>query len=177
MRDWCAVLLTLAVLPAVASSTPAPAPKPPAATTPTAAAAPSADPREALLARALASPVPAWRRGDLLVDRLNRGLYTYGPDEPGRSHCDLNCRRYWPPLYAEPGAKPVGPFTLAMGEEGRPIWAWRGEPLYRWTGDRNRGSARGEVVNEWFLVKVPRELQSQVVPYFPMPAAPAVPSR
>jgi predicted lipoprotein with Yx(FWY)xxD motif len=166
--------IALAVAPSLALATPpASAPLPSAAPAPP----PADDPRAALLARALASPVPAWRRGDLLVDRLNRGLYTYGPDEPGRSHCDLNCRRYWPPLYAEPGAKPWGPFTLATGEEGRAIWAWRGEPLYRWTGDRSRGSARGEVVSEWFLVKVPRELQSQVVAYFPMPAAPATPSR
>ena len=115
------------------------APAPAAA--PASAAAPSA--RDTLLARALANPVPAWRRGDLLVDRLNRGLYTYGPDEPGVSVCDLNCRRYWPPVYAEPGARPVGPFTLATGPEGRAIWAWQGQPLYRWTGDRTRGSARG----------------------------------
>ncbi|MGL6290679.1 MAG: COG4315 family predicted lipoprotein, partial [Silanimonas sp.] len=146
-------LLLRAVVGAATSAIATP-PAPSVGATAPSAAADVIDPRAALLARALASPVPAWRRGDLLVDRLNRGLYTYGPDEPGRSHCDLNCRRYWPPLYAEPGAKPVGPFTLATGEEGRPIWAWRGRPLYRWTGDRGRGSARGEVVNEWFLVRI-----------------------
>lgn len=159
-------LLPLALAVCAGAATAAPAA--PAKPAPTAAGT-----REALLARALANPVPAWLRGDLLVDRLNRGLYTFGPDRPGRSVCDLTCRRYWPPVYAEPGAKPVGPFSLATGEEGRPIWAWRGQPLYRWTGDRSRGSARGEVVAEWFLVRVPPELRSQVVPYFPMPATPA----
>ena len=155
------------------AATPAPRPQAPPAT-PVPARAPAVDTREALLARALANPVPVWRRGDLLVDRLNRGLYTYGPDAIGRSNCDLNCRRYWPPVYAEAGATPVGPFTLATGEEGRLIWAWQGQPLYRWTGDRNRGSAAGEKVNEWYLVRVPPELLPQVVAYFPMPAvAPA----
>lgn len=174
------LVIALAIASSMAIAAPprtAPASAPAPAPAPAAPAAKPADTREILLARALASPVPAWRRGDLLVDRMNRGLYTYGPDEPGRSNCDLNCRRYWPPLYADPGAKPWGPFTLAMGEEGRAIWAWQGEPLYRWTGDRSRGSARGEVVSEWFLVKIPRELQSQVVAYFPMPAAPATPTR
>ena len=147
----------------------------PAAPAVPSAAAPTA--RETLLARALANPVPVWRRGDLLVDRLNRGVYTYGPDEPGVSVCDLNCRRYWPPVYAAPGAQPIGPFTLATGPEGRAIWAWQGQPLYRWTGDVSRGSARGEVVAEWFLVRVPRELQPQVVAYFPMPAVVPAPAR
>lgn len=124
-----------------------------------------------MLNRALSNPVPAWLRGDLLVDRFNRGLYTYEPDTQGRSNCDLNCRRYWPPIYAEEGAKAQGPFSLAMGEEGRAIWAYKGLPLYRWSGDRNRGSAGGEVVTGWFLVRVPREERSVLVPYFPMPAA------
>ncbi len=139
--------------------------------------APASSVRDTLLARALTNPVPVWRRGDLLVERLNRGLYTYGPDEPGVSVCDLNCRRYWPPVYAEPGARPVGPFTLATGPEGRAIWAWQGQPLYRWTGDRTRGSARGEVVDEWFLVRVPKDLLPQVVAYFPMPAVAPAPAR
>lgn len=162
-RASMAACLALALVSTSELSAQVPEPAAPAAAGPTT--------RAALLARALASPVPAWARGTLLVDRFNRGLYTYGPDTEGRSNCDLNCRRYWPPLYAEPGAKPVGPFTLAMGEEGRAIWAWQGEPLYRWTGDRSRGSARGEVVDEWFLVRIPRELLPQVVAYFPMPAS------
>jgi len=148
-----------------------------AVATPPSAPPPAPSMRDTLVARALANPVPVWRRGDLLVDRLNRGLYTYGPDEIGVSVCDLNCRRYWPPVYAEAGAKPVGPFTLADGPEGRAIWAWKGQPLYRWTGDRSRGSARGEVVDEWFLVRVPRDLLPQVVAYFPMPVVAPTPAR
>lgn len=164
VRSMAAPMVAVALVPSAFASAPAPAPA-------------AASAREVLLARALANPVPVWRRGDLLVDRLNRGLYTYGPDEPGVSVCDLNCRRYWPPVYAEPGARPIGPFTLATGPEGRAIWAWQGQPLYRWTGDRSRGSARGELVDEWFLVRVPRDLLPQVVAYFPMPAVVPAPAR
>ena len=50
------------------------------------------------------------------------------------------------------------------------MWAWQGKPLYRWISDRKRGAAGGDgVAGVWFLVKVPPQLEGQVVPYFPMP--------
>lgn len=127
---------------------------------------------------AAASPVPVWRRNGILVEQGGRALYVFDQDTPGVSRCDTRCMALWPPHYAEPGAKPSGPFTLARSFDGRPMWAWRGQPLYRWVSDRRRGAAGGDgVADVWFLVRVPAALQAQVTPYFPMPMLRATPTR
>lgn len=144
----------------------------PPAVPPTAAVENRADtpPSRPTLESALASPVPIWSRNGLLVEKGGRALYTFTKDVPGQSRCDSACEALWPPHFAEPGAKPNGPFTLARSFDGRPMWAWQGKPLYRWVSDRKRGAAGGDgVADVWFLVKVPPQLQSQVTAYFPMP--------
>lgn len=116
------------------------------------------------------NPVPVWNRNGILVEQGGRALYTFATDSTGQSSCDRPCEGLWPPHYAEPGDKPSGPFTIARSFDGRPMWAWRGKPLYRWVSDRKRGAAGGDgVAGVWFLVKVPPALAAQVVPYFPMP--------
>lgn len=116
------------------------------------------------------NPIPIWRRNGILVEQGGRALYTFATDSTGQSSCDRACEGLWPPHYANPGDKPSGPFTIARSFDGRPMWAWRGKPLYRWISDRKRGAAGGDgVANVWFLVKVPPQLNEQVVAYFPMP--------
>lgn len=114
--------------------------------------------------------MPIWQRRGILVEQGGRALYTFTEDKPGQSTCDPKCERLWPPLFATPDARPHGPFTIARSQDGRPMWAWQGKPLYRWLSDRRRGAAGGDgVADVWFLVKVPPELEGFVVPYFPMP--------
>lgn len=139
-------------------------------------------PRLSPLEIAQRSPVPVWQRQGILVEQGGRALYTFTKDKPGRSLCDRPCEALWPPHYAEPGARPHGPFTLARSSDGRPMWAWQGKPLYRWVSDRRRGAAGGDgVADAWYLVKVPPELSAQVIAYFPMPmprsGRPAAPAR
>lgn len=133
-------------------------------------AAPAAPRRPAPRDIALASPEPIWIRNGILVEQGGRGLYTFKPDLPGQSTCDAACERLWPPHYADPGARPRGPFTLARSRDGRPMWAWKGQPLYRWVSDRRRGSAGGEgVADAWYLVRVEGPDLGYATPYFPMP--------
>ncbi|MFY2764630.1 hypothetical protein [Arenimonas sp. MALMAid1274] len=161
------LLLLAAASPLALAATPvAPARAGTASTTAPAPAARRLSPSEI----AAASPVPIWRRNGVLVEFGGRALYTFTDDKPGQSACDSRCEALWPPHYAEPDAKPVGPFTLARSSDGRPMWAWQGQPLYRWVSDRRRGSAGGDgVADKWFLVKVPATLESQVTAYYPMP--------
>lgn len=155
------VTLFLLMLSVVASAA---APARPAAP----AGAPSSAAEMARLARE--NPVPIWSRNGILVEQGGRALYTFATDSTGQSSCDRPCESLWPPHYAEPGDKPTGPFTIARSFDGRPMWAWRGKPLYRWVSDRKRGAAGGDgVAGVWFLVKVPPQFAAQVVPYFPMP--------
>ncbi len=150
------------------------APVRPAATSPARPAAaptrPAATSAADMARRARENPIPVWSRNGLLVEQGGRGLYTFANDSTGQSACDRNCETLWPPMYAQADDKPSGPFTIARSFDGRPVWAWRGKPLYRWLSDRKRGDAGGDgVAGVWFLVRLTPEFADQVVPYFPMP--------
>jgi predicted lipoprotein with Yx(FWY)xxD motif len=123
-------------------------------------------------AAAPAAADPPIRKYDgVLVDIKGRGLYTWDGDKtPGVSSCNGQCRLLWPPIIAEPGAMPKGPFTLARRDDGRMQWALRGRPLYRWVSDKKFGDAGGDGVSgTWRLVRVPKPTPSQ-------PATPTEPS-
>ena len=91
-----------------------------------------------------------------LVDAKGRGLYTWDGDIEGNSsQCNAQCRLLWPPLFADEGAVPKGPFNLVKRDDGRYQWALRGRPLYRWASDKKWGDAGGDgVADMWHLVKV-----------------------
>ena len=91
-----------------------------------------------------------------LVDLKGRGLYIWDGDVKGNtSQCTAQCRLLWPPLFAEAGAIPKGPFTLVKRDDGSYQWALKGRPLYRWTSDKKWGDAGGDgVADMWHLVKV-----------------------
>ena len=99
---------------------------------------------------------PIRKLNGILVDPKGRGLYTFDNDKtPGKSDCNNQCRFLWPPLKAEEGAVPKGPFTLALRSDGSKQWALRGKPLYRWASDKKFGDAGGDGVSDvWRLVRV-----------------------
>jgi predicted lipoprotein with Yx(FWY)xxD motif len=113
---------------------------------------------------------PVRERNGLLVDLKGRGLYIYtGDTVSGRSQCDAQCMLLWPPLAADPNAKARGQFTVATRSDGTLQWALRGQPLYRWRGDKKRGDAGGDgVAGVWKLVRV----APPVAPLLPKPVKP-----
>ena len=111
----------------------------------------------ALASGAIAPGDPPIRKLDgHLVDAKGRGLYTWDGDIAGNtSQCNSQCRLLWPPLFADEGAAPKGPFDLVKREDGRYQWALKGRPLYRWASDKKWGDAGGDgVADMWHLVKV-----------------------
>lgn len=102
------------------------------------------------------SAPPIRKHEGVLVDLKGRGLYTWDGDKtPGVSSCNGQCRLLWPPIMAEPGARPKDPFTLAKRSDGSLQWALRGRPLYRWVSDKKFGDAGGDGVSDtWRLVRV-----------------------
>lgn len=118
---------------------------------------------------------PIRQRNGILVDVKGRGLYTYdGDTDPGKSNCDAQCRLLWPPIFADAGAQPRGPFTLVQRKDGRQQWAYKGKPLYRWISDKKRGDAGGDGVSGvWHLVRVPKPVPTYTPePVRPTPAKP-----
>jgi predicted lipoprotein with Yx(FWY)xxD motif len=80
-------------------------------------------------------------------------IYTYDLDRPGVSACTLGCASAWPPVRAEPGAQPIGDWTLVPRADGAPQWAYKGAPVYvRYHDEPDAPSGEGEQ-GVWRLVK------------------------
>lgn len=116
----------------------------------------AAEPAGAAAAAAAPGDPPIRKLDGHLVDIKGRGLYTWDGDKTlGASSCTTQCRLLWPPIVADEGAQPKGPFTIATRPDGSKQWALRGRPLYRWASDTKYGDAGGDgVAGLWHLVKV-----------------------
>jgi predicted lipoprotein with Yx(FWY)xxD motif len=58
-------------------------------------------------------------------------LYVFEGDSPGQSSCNSGCASTWPPLFVSPGADSVGAWTVILRDDGKPQWAYKGQPVYR----------------------------------------------
>jgi predicted lipoprotein with Yx(FWY)xxD motif len=59
-------------------------------------------------------------------------LYTSQNDVRGKPSCDERCSSIWPPLTAaqQEAGKKVGSWTVINRPDGRPQWAYKGQPVY-----------------------------------------------
>lgn len=99
---------------------------------------------------------PAKTDDGLLVNLEGLTLYTYDRDvaDSGVSSCTGQCAVKWPPLVAAAaGLAPAG-YSLVRGDKGRMQWAFRGQPLYTWPEDQERGDKYGDnYEGVWHVVK------------------------
>ncbi len=106
---------------------------------------------------ALAAHLPAGvqaRKSDagvtVLADAKGMTLYTFDKDSAGKSVCNGNCAKNWPPLSAGPDAKSKGNWTVVTRDDGSKQWAYKGKPLYTWVKDTKPGETTGDGVgNVW----------------------------
>jgi predicted lipoprotein with Yx(FWY)xxD motif len=91
--------------------------------------------------------------GWLIRDTENMSLYMTKQDlEPGVSTCVEACATKWPPLVAAEGAASEGDWQVMSRDDGTSQWAFRGHPLYRYTGDKAQGDDFGDGFrNVWYL--------------------------
>jgi predicted lipoprotein with Yx(FWY)xxD motif len=86
--------------------------------------------------------------GPLFADRKGFTLYVTDRDrDPGRSTCAGACAEQWVPLRAETDTPPFGDWALVARDDGRPQWAYKGRPLYRyrWEAKPRWAEAQNEV--------------------------------
>lgn len=77
-------------------------------------------------------------------------LYTFRNDTDNVSNCYDNCAVSWPPFIAKEGAEATADLSIIDRKDGTRQWALRGQPLYFWVGDSERGDVSGEGVgNVW----------------------------
>lgn len=83
----------------------------------------------------------------ILVNTSGRTLYRLSAEHNGRFICvDKTCLSFWHPLVVPRGTKPVGVkgLTVVRRPNGQLQVAFRGGPLYTFTGDKKSGDAKGE---------------------------------
>ncbi len=73
-----------------------------------------------------------------------KGMTLYWSDNdatlgPGKSACEGACTLSFPPFRASKGAKPSGDFSIVARDDGVRQWAYKGRPLYLWSGDKKPG--------------------------------------
>ena len=89
--------------------------------------------------------------GDVFVDYRGMTLYTFDGDAmSGKSSCSAACEKIWLPLRAAELAKPVGDWTVVVRDDGSRQWAYKGKPLYSFSGDGRPGDALGMMADaQW----------------------------
>ncbi len=80
--------------------------------------------------------------GKVLVNAKGMTLYTFAMDAKGKSACNGVCAEKWPPLMATGGAA-SGNWSVVTRSGGARQWAYKGRPLYTWTGDTKPGDTTG----------------------------------
>jgi predicted lipoprotein with Yx(FWY)xxD motif len=75
-------------------------------------------------------------------------LYEFSADGTNTSNCTGACAAIWPPFMAASGAQASGNFTINTRADGSHQWAYKGHPLYTFSGDTQPGQANGENVSD-----------------------------
>ena len=112
-----------------------------------------------VLAAALALPgmamaaEPAMMKGGMMVDPQGMTLYTFDKDSGGKSMCNDDCAKNWPPLMAPADAKADGKWTAIKRDDGKMQWAYGGKPLYTFIKDEKPGEMKGDKMKDvWHVV-------------------------
>jgi predicted lipoprotein with Yx(FWY)xxD motif len=91
----------------------------------------------------------------VLADAKGMTLYTFDKDTDGKSACNGNCAKNWPPLTAETGATSTGDWTVVTRDDGSKQWAYKGKALYTWVKDGKPGETTGDGVGKVWHNAVP----------------------
>ena len=112
-----------------------------------------------MLAAALALPSmafaaePAMMKGDMMVDHKGMTVYTFDKDTGGKSMCNDDCAKNWPPMMAPAGAKAEGKWTVIKRDDGMMQYAYDGKPLYTFMKDEKPGEMKGDGMKDvWHVV-------------------------
>ena len=92
----------------------------------------------------------------ILVGAKEMTLYTYDKDTKGsgKSVCNGDCAKNWPPYLATDKDKAADKFTIVTRDDGKKQWAFDGKPLYYWAKDMKKGDKTGDNrSNVWHIIK------------------------
>ena len=96
-------------------------------------------------------------KGNYMTDFQGMTLYTFDKDTAGVSNCYGGCANIWPAYTS--GATAQGTFpdniTVITRTDGSRQFAWKGMPLYYYSGDTKAGDLNGDGIQGiWHIVKL-----------------------
>ncbi len=95
-------------------------------------------------------------KGLYLTDFQGTTLYTFDKDTKGVSNCTGACATAWPIYTSGATAEKVLPTNISVitRSDGTKQFAWKGMPLYYYSGDKKPGDITGDGVGGvWHIVK------------------------
>ena len=96
---------------------------------------------------------PVMMKDGKMVDHKGMTVYTFDKDSGGKSMCNGDCAKNWPPMMAPAGAKAEGKFTPIKRDDGMMQWAYDGKPLYTFVKDEKPGEMKGDGMKDvWHVV-------------------------
>lgn len=93
----------------------------------------------------------------ILVSKNNMTLYIFDRDvkDSGKSVCNDQCANNWPPYFIAPNNALIGNSSLVVRGDGKMQLAYKGMPLYYYSGDKKPDDRNGENMNSiWHTVKM-----------------------
>lgn len=85
----------------------------------------------------------------VLATTTGRTLYTHDLDSKGKSACDGRCLQTWRPLPASMTASRGGDWSVIARADKSGQWAFKGKPVYTYTGDYGPGEYNGHGRPNW----------------------------
>lgn len=90
----------------------------------------------------------------ILVNSAGMTLYTFDKDAGGKSACNDQCAKAWPPVTAAADAEPMGDLTVITRDDGSKQWAYKGKPVYLFAKDTKPGDKAGDNFKDvWHVIK------------------------
>jgi predicted lipoprotein with Yx(FWY)xxD motif len=106
-------------------------------------------------ALATATPIShVMERDGYVRDNAGRALYVFAQDTAFQSNCSGDCNRSWPAFLASSDVPSHPLLTVIKRNDGAAQWAYRGQPLYYFAGDRNASDMNGDGVGgQWHAAR------------------------
>ncbi len=104
---------------------------------------------------ALAQDAPLKTVDGILVNADGMTVYSFDKDAPnsGKSVCNGDCAKNWPPVLAQADAKATGELSLVTRDDASKQWAYKGKPVYLFIKDTKKGDRNGDNVKDvWHVI-------------------------
>ena len=89
----------------------------------------------------------------VLVNSAGMTLYTFDKDAGGKSACNDQCAKIWPPVTAAADAKASGDLSVITRDDGSKQWAYKGKPVYLYAKDTKPGDKTGDNFKDvWHVI-------------------------